>query len=71
MIIINKGTTIVEGDVKELLNSGRMTVKFDVDKPEETLKLINESAWKEKLNSNSFSTFLLYLEKETAQLNKY
>jgi len=72
MIIINKGTTIVEGDVKELLNSGTMTVKFEVDKAEETLRLINESAWKEKLNSSSSTTFLFYLEKdETAGLNKY
>ncbi len=72
MIIINKGSTIVEGDVQELLNSGTMTVKFEVDKAEETLRLINESAWKEKLNSSSSTTFLLYLEKdETAGLNKY
>jgi ABC-2 type transport system ATP-binding protein len=72
MIIINKGTTIVEGDVKELLNSGTMTVKFEVDKAEEALRLINESAWKEKLNSSSSSAFLFYLEKdEIAALNKY
>lgn len=72
MIIINKGNSIVEGDVQDLLNSGKMTVKFEVDKAEETLKLINESAWKEKLNSYSSTAFLFNLEKEeTAELNKY
>ncbi len=72
MTIINKGTTIVEGEVKELLNSGTMTVKFEVDKAEETLRLVNESAWKEKFNSNSLTTFFFFLEKEEiAALNKY
>jgi len=72
MIIINKGNSIVEGNVQDLLNSGKMTVKFEVDKAEETLKLINESAWKEKLNSYSSAAFLFNLEKEeSAELNKY
>jgi len=72
MIIINKGSTIVEGDVQELLNSGTMTVKFEVDKEDETLRLINESAWKEKLNSSSSTTFFFSLDKEEiAGLNKY
>ncbi|MDA7762068.1 ATP-binding cassette domain-containing protein [Crocinitomicaceae bacterium] len=34
MVIINKGKSIIEGDVNELLNSSQMMVKFSCEEPE-------------------------------------
>ncbi|MCX6151762.1 MAG: ABC transporter ATP-binding protein [Ignavibacteriales bacterium] len=72
MIIINKGSTIVEGNVQDILNSGNLKVKIEVDSIEETMKLINNSGWKEKLYSNTESAmFFNVIKDEIPELNKY
>jgi ABC-type multidrug transport system ATPase subunit len=72
MIIINKGTTIVEGNVQDLLNSGILKVRIEVDDYNKTMNLINNSAWKEKLNSDSGTVLFFNLVKdEIPELNKY
>ena len=43
MIIINKGKTIVQGDVAELLNSQEIIVSFKIDKIEKAVQLIERS----------------------------
>ena len=43
MVIINKGCTIVEGNVQELLNKGLLKVNFTVDKPKQALECLNTS----------------------------
>lgn len=43
MVIINKGCTIVEGNVQELLNKGLLKVNFTVDKPKKALECLNTS----------------------------
>ena len=43
MVIINKGSTIVEGNVQELLNEGLLKVNFTVDKPKKALECLNTS----------------------------
>jgi len=40
MVIINKGKTIIEGSVSELLNSSNMVVKFQLDDTERGEKLL-------------------------------
>jgi ABC-2 type transport system ATP-binding protein len=72
MIIINKGRTVVEGSVQELLNSSQLKVTFEVDNIETAKQLINQSGWSDKLESTGNNRLIFNLpSEETAELNKY
>ena len=72
MIIIDKGTTRVEGEVKDLLNAKKLKVTFETDDEEKVKNLLSQSGWGNKLESNSKSVFMFSLENdEIAELNKY
>lgn len=72
MIIINKGTTKVEGYVQDLLNAKKLKVSFEVNDQEKTISLLAQSDWKNKLESNAKTVFMFSLENgEIANLNKY
>lgn len=72
MIILNKGSAKVEGDVKDLLNAKKLKVSFEVDDEQRVKELIWQSGWKEKFESNTKSVFIFSLENhEISQLNKY
>jgi ABC-2 type transport system ATP-binding protein len=43
MVIINKGRSVIEGEVSELLNSGELIVVFGIDNAEKALELIQAS----------------------------
>jgi ABC-type multidrug transport system ATPase subunit len=43
MVIINKGQSIIEGDVKELLNAQEMVVQLDVNDVEKAIQVLNVS----------------------------
>lgn len=72
MIIINKGTTKVEGEVKDLINAKKLKVTFEVDDEEKTKQLVAHSGWGSKLETNAKNVFIFSLENdEIAGLNKY
>lgn len=72
MIIINKGTTKVEGLVNDLLNAKKLKVSFEVNDEEKTNNLLMQSGWKDKLEYNAKTVFMFSLANdEIAQLNKY
>jgi len=72
MIILNKGTTKVEGYVKDLLNAKKLKVSIEVDDEEKTNSLITQSDWIKKLESKAKTVFMFLLENdEIANLNKY
>ena len=72
MIIINKGTTKVEGYVKDLLNAKKLKVSFEVNDEEKTNRLLAQSDWINKLESQAKTIFMFSLENdEIADLNKY
>lgn len=72
MIIINKGTKIVEGSVKELLNSSNLKVMFDVTKVDEALKLLENSIWTGKFAESIENKIVFNLaENEIAGLNRF
>lgn len=72
MVIISKGSTKVEGEVQQLLNAKNLRVTIEVNEPEKTGSLINDSGWKEKLESVAKNNFIFSLqENEIAHLNKY
>jgi ABC-type multidrug transport system ATPase subunit len=72
MIIINKGTTKVEGFVKDLLDSKKFKVSFEVDNKELTQNLISSSGWSDKLDSALENKFIFLLEsEEISELIRY
>ncbi len=72
MIIINKGKTKVEGEVKELLNKNRLFVTIEVENGEFALGVINNSRWTENIKSHTNNLFELNIDsKEIPLLNKY
>lgn len=72
MIIINKGTTKVEGLVKDLLDSKKSKVSFEVDNQELTRNLISTSTWADKFEAQTENHFIFLLEnEEISELIKY
>ena len=72
MIIINKGKTVVEGKVQELLDSAEMKVTIEVDDVEAAAQLIKDSGWAEKLLSANNNKMVFDVKTdEIALLNKY
>lgn len=71
MIIISKGSAKVEGEVKELLNANKLRVTFEVNEPEKVISIINESQWKDKLETVANNRFIFSMQdNEIALLNK-
>lgn len=72
MIIINKGTTVVEGTVQDLLNATHLKVIFEINEIEKAKKIIAETQWQKKIESFGDYQILFLLEKEEiAPLNKF
>lgn len=72
MIIINKGTTKVEGNVKDLLDSKKSKVTVEIDNIDLTKNLISTSAWSNKFDSQSGNRFFFLLQnEEISELIKY
>jgi ABC-2 type transport system ATP-binding protein len=72
MIIINKGTTVVEGRVEELLNSSKLKVTFQVDNIDSSKKILETTSWYQKIESFSGNRIIFLLEQEEiGELNKH
>jgi len=72
MIIINKGSTQVEGDVQGLLNKNNLKVTFEVDDTTKVRSLLSNTRWLEKFDSETKSRVIFSLKNtEIADLNKY
>jgi ABC-2 type transport system ATP-binding protein len=71
MVIINKGKTVIEGSVEDLLNAAETRVNIEVDDTEKAVQIINESNVNGKINDVSKSTIIMFMNKsEIAPLNK-
>ncbi len=72
MIIINKGSTVVEGSVKDLLNSTSLKVKFEFADSTSAEMIVNESNLKEKITEQYDNSIIFNLNKEEiADVNKF
>ena len=72
MIIINKGSKIVEGEVSKLLNSNKLKVTVEVENIELAKSVLADSKWYTQIESFSENKFSINLEnKDIAELNKY
>ncbi|MCP5063083.1 MAG: ABC transporter ATP-binding protein [Ignavibacteriae bacterium] len=72
MIIIDKGKTIVEGTVEDLLSEEKLKVKFEVNKKKEALILIEQSRWQQYYLSDEKDFLIFQLDKKDIhELTKY
>jgi len=72
MIILNKGTTQVEGNVQDLLNANELKVTFRVNEAEKAFNLLNETRWAGKIESRIEDRIIFTLSPEEIPLiNKY
>lgn len=72
MIIINKGKTIVEGSVSDLMDSSDMQVIFEINNSGEALTAINETQWNDKVKSHYNDEIVFTMEREEIkELNKF
>ncbi|MBK7265219.1 MAG: ABC transporter ATP-binding protein [Ignavibacteriales bacterium] len=71
MVIINKGKTVIEGSVEDLLNAAETRVNIEVDNTEKAVQIINESGINGRIDDVSNSTIIMFMNKsEIAPLNK-
>jgi ABC-2 type transport system ATP-binding protein len=72
MIIINKGSKIVEGEVSKLLNSSTLKVTLEVENAEAAIKILEGTRWNKNVESITENKFILSIEQEAIPvLNKY
>jgi ABC-type multidrug transport system ATPase subunit len=72
MIIIDKGSAIVEGNVSELLNANNLKVTFEVNDSEKTKIILNNTSWINKIESSTNNKFVFSLTNdEIPKLNSY
>jgi len=72
MIIINKGSKVVEGEVNDLLNSKSLKVTVEVENIESAKRILDNTKWYNLIENFSENKFSIKLEnKDIAELNKY
>jgi ABC-2 type transport system ATP-binding protein len=72
MIIINNGTTQIEGSVEELLNSSEMKVRFEVDDVSKAHEVIKHSMWDKNFVETEKNKLVFEMDKsEISELNKF
>ena len=72
MIIINKGSKIVEGEVNKLLNSNTLKVTVEVDSSKAALKILENTIWYNNIESITENKFSINIEQKVIpDLNKY
>lgn len=72
MIIIDKGKTIIEGEVSRLLNMNKLKVTFEVNDSGKARQILSETGYINNLDSVANNTMIFSLSTdEIAALNKY
>jgi len=72
MIIINKGTKVVEGFVEDLLNSNNLKVTFEVDDGGKAKSFLDNSVWSGRLESLAGNKLIFSLTNdEIPKLNRF
>lgn len=68
MVIINKGKTIVQGSVSELLNAQELIVSFSVDNVEKAKQLLAEASMSNAIDKIEENNLLLHISQEKIPL---
>lgn len=72
MVIINKGKAVVEGNVRELLDTGDMKVTVEVSDPETAIMIISQSAFASQFSPGDNGKLIFRMPKENVPaLNRF
>jgi len=72
MLIINKGSKVVEGEVSKLLSSKTLKVTIEVENVETAKKVLESTKWYNQIESITEKKFSINIEdKEIPEVNKY
>ncbi len=72
MIILNKGTSQVEGSVNDLLNVNKLRVTVEVEEPEKARSILTATNWISKMESSVNGRMIFNLSpEEVPELNRY
>ena len=72
MVIINKGKSVVEGNVRELLNEGEMKVSFFVGDVEKAVAVVTESGLTANLIESDGEKLTLAIDQDRiAEINRF
>ena len=64
MVIINKGKTVVQGSVKDLLNSQELIVAFTVDNINKAIQLLEKESMNQMIDKIEGNSLLLHISQE-------
>lgn len=65
MVIINKGKTIVQGSVKDLLNAQELIVAITVDSAEKAVAIMQNKGYEKAIDKTEGNTLLLHISQES------
>jgi ABC-2 type transport system ATP-binding protein len=68
MVIINKGKSIVQGSVSELLNAQELIVSFTVDNAEKAQQLLSNASLESAIGKIEDNNLLLHISQENIPL---
>ena len=72
MLIINKGSKVVEGEVNQLLSSNTLKVTIEVENVESAKKVLENTKWYYQIESITGNKFSISMEnKDIPEINKY
>ena len=72
MLIINKGSKVVEGEVNQLLSSNTLKVTIEVENVESAKKVLESTRWYNQIESVTGNKFSINMEnKDIPEINKY
>lgn len=72
MVIINKGTSVIEGEVEALLQQANLKVTMQVTDIEKAKQLLSASSWAAKVNSFTDDKIIFALDpEEIRKVNRY
>ena len=72
MLIINKGSKVVEGEVNQLLSSKTLKVTIEVENVESAKKVLESTKWYNQIESVTGNKFSINMEnKDIPEINKY
>ncbi len=70
MVIINKGKSMAEGSVKELLNSEDLVISINVDNPLKAMNLLEASPWSKSAKIETSSIVLHAAHEDIPEINR-
>jgi ABC-type multidrug transport system ATPase subunit len=71
MIIINKGSKVVEGDVQELLDAAILDLKIDVSEPEKAFGVLKNTFSRTEIRLETEGSLIMKVNKsDIPQINK-